>query len=204
MSTWQSSSYVTPVSHKNPVARKFIGRYRISTSTGTMAAGIAAGSAIFSGRWASTTKIALIEEVVIDELAALGTAFATAGSVTVQLTTCTGFTAADSGGSSLTGSAVVAYLDPSYSNSVFTDLRVATTAALTAGTRTVTANVAQVAGYSAGGANEKLFVGRTMHDWNRLGPIVLRADAGFLLRATVEATGVWGAKISVGWSEWDL
>jgi hypothetical protein len=97
--------------------------------------------------------------------------------------------------------------------SVVGEIRVATTAALGAGTKTLDAAlVGQLLGHSSGGFGSatpiigSLYLprdGQIFRARPEAGehPILLEQNEGFVIRATVPATGVWNLGFQVHWAE---
>ena len=83
-------------------------------------------------------------------------------------------------------------------------LRASSTAALTAGTKTLDANpIGQIA-FSVGTAASVIYVNRTtLYDAQEVGahPIVLASNEGVIVRATVPATGTWQFGVTIDWAE---
>jgi hypothetical protein len=122
----------TRVTIRPPAA---LGFYSIGVGTGVYV-GLAAGAAVFSARWGDATRLALILRVTVSVIqsAAVST---TGGRVDRRLIIARSFTASDTGGTiiSLTGNNNK--MRTSQGTSLFTDMRVASTAALSVGTRTL-------------------------------------------------------------------
>lgn len=115
------------------------GKFRVAAFTG-LTTGIAANGAIFSMRLAGTG----FYRAVVTDLrlkAQIITPFTAANEISAAAYLVRSFTASDSGGTSLLPAGLNNYIssvDPPFTTTV-TDLRVATTGALTAGTRTIDA-----------------------------------------------------------------
>lgn len=182
-----------------------LGSYSISASTGTIAAGAAADAPIFSFRWGNTSgKVAIIKSVRIGA-ASLATGF-TAGTSTCGVIAARSFTASDTGGTALTVTTNNGKLKTSFGTTLITDLRISSTAALSAGTRTLDAQDLNVIGpFTVSTAVQTNFIpsGTILlgRDVDGVWPLVLAQDEGFIVRCTVPATGTWKAVISVDWTE---
>jgi hypothetical protein len=196
-----------------------LGHYRAVMTTGTIAAGMAANGELVQMRWVDATRFCVIFEVSILEFRNITTAFA-AGPYNFNVIRSTAWSADGTGGG------VVSVADPqlqlraaTMGASLFsTGFRLATTAALGAGTKTFdtlpmgacfgnvgsTPAIAQlyipagspVTGY--GGPGVELMhpdVGAGEH------PLVLAQNEGLSIRATVPATGTWIASFLVKWAE---
>lgn len=190
--------------------------YQIMVTTGTMAAGIGAASEIFQFRWTSTTKRALVHQVKLN-FRSLGTGF-TAGRAQFTLTVARAFTAAGTGGGTATITTNNGKLHTNDPTTALTELRIATTAALTAGTKTLDAqpmsdiecsvsNVADTQFIPSSTGLDNLLWSADQSDGGT--PIVLGADRtsattasdGVIIRTTVPATGTWEASAYIRWSE---
>lgn len=187
------------------------GHYQYAGQTGAVGAGAGADSEVFQFWWTNTLRIANIYSVKVTGLRAT-TAFA-AGVLDLKLTRATAWTVAGTGGTALT------LVSPSFELrqaqmgvTGATEIRIATTAALGAGTKTLdTYDLGQITAHSSGGVGSAtpiigalylptldLFtcdVGGGEH------PLTLEAGDGFVVRATVPATGVWNLGLVVKWSE---
>ena len=197
-----------------------LGSYQVSVVSGTIGAGLGAASPIFSMRWGNASNAALIRRLSV-AARCLGTAF-TAGATLFEMMMARAFTASDSAGTAVTLTTNNAKKRTNFGTSLVTDMRISSTATLTAGTRTLDAQpIAQVRGFVpatqvnypmigeavgfAPGASTLAFALRPFNiffadmgnDW----PIVLRQDEGVILRATVPATGTFEAIIEVEWDE---
>lgn len=190
--------------------------FSVAVQTGAIGAGASANSEILQFRWTNTSYKAAITEVSLTGVIAT-TAFA-AGAITFKLTLSRSFTADGSGGTALEfgGDSNVdnAALRTSMADSRVDDFRIATTAALTAGTQSLESNdIGQITTHSSGGVGSatpiigsQFLPTTTLFKADQSGghyPIVLKANEGFVVRATVPATGVWIAGVLVRWAEVD-
>jgi|SRR5882724_3725418 len=206
------------VQHR-PAAFGALGAYSVSAKTGALAATIAALAPLFSARWADATRFALIERIWLSA--------ATVGAITAAVNTdfdlikATGFTASDSTGTALTP-LTTNKRRTSMGNSLFTDMRIAGTAALTAGTRTLDAQSLRISpsvltplvagmpwfsGISVtapvmGGIPQDVvlwdaYVSGSFH------PIILATNEGLIVRQLTAAavTGTHAVKITIDWME---
>ena len=191
------------------------GHYSVAAITGAIGAGAGAASEILQFRWTNTTNVAVITEISVTGLYAT-TAFA-AGAITLMATIARSWTAVGSGGaaidiqggdSNLNSNQLRTTMDDSLVN----DLRIATTAALTAGTKTLDAyDIGQIASHSSGGVGSATpIIGNQYLPKTALfkadiangeHPLVISANEGFVVRATVPGTGVWIAGLLVKWGE---
>lgn len=190
--------------------------YSVAVQTGAVGAGASANSEILQFRWTNTNYMAAITEVSLTGVIAT-TAFA-AGAITFKMTTSRAFTASGSGGTALEfgGDSNVdnAALRTTMSDSRVASFRIASTAALTAGTQVLEANdIGQITTHSSGGVGAAtpivgsiyLPITTLFKADQKTGhyPLVLAADEGFVVRATVPGTGVWIAGLLVRWAEVD-
>jgi hypothetical protein len=178
-----------------------IGSYQIAVPTGTMAAGLAGASPIFSARWGSTTKWAQIRRIALSMIS-LGTGF-TAGTGMFESVPARAFTASDTGGTPVTLTGDNAKLLTAYATSIFTDMRISSTATLSAGTRTLDAQASSVVVFGVSTATNAIQLATTELRATHDVPRVLKQDEGFIIRATVPATGTWQAVVTIGWDEMD-
>lgn len=201
-----------------------LGHYRAVLTTGTIAAGMAANGELVQMRWVDATRFCVIQQVTVLEFRNITTAFA-AGPYQFNVIRSTAWSADGTGGG------VVSVADPqlqvrasTMGASLFsTGFRLATTAALGAGTKTFdtlsmgacfgnvgsTPAIAEyfipkgggTSGTSGGGVNLMIpDTGNAEH------PVVLTSNGGstsegISIRATVPATGTWIATFLVKWAE---
>ncbi len=179
-----------------------LGSYALSTMTGTMAAGLAGAAPVFSCRWGSASNVALIRKVAIS-MASLGTAF-TAGVGVIDMIAARSFTVADSSGTSILPTSNSQKRKTAFAATLMSDIRLSSTATLTAGTRTL--DGAAMAGqmFTVSVAAQTVMLPVTniwAPDWSGEWPLVLAQNEGFILRATVPATGTWQMRVDLEWSE---
>lgn len=175
-----------------------LGAYSICGVTGVMAAGLAANSEVFQLRYTGP-NVLLIEEVKFDGLGSI-VAFA-AGVISMQLFRAAGWSVDGSGGTALTLTGDNNKLKTSMPKSLSADTiaRASSTAALTAGTKTLNINplgslqngVATATGGTGipEGALFKPIAGQY--------PIALVNQEGIVIRATVPITGTWTAGFTI-------
>lgn len=188
------------------------GSYSIALASGVMAAGLAAGSPIFAFRWSAAGFIAIVRKVRFTA-GTDGTAFAQ-GSVIIDLIRAYNFTVQDTGGATLTvagkSGARSLRFNPSQiqiAASATGNIAVANTATLTAGTRTLDNNPMGVLIGSVGAvpANFPTTQPGLLFDGTdpRKADLELGLSEGFVIRATVPATGTWKFGVEVDWDEVD-
>lgn len=189
------------------------GHYCVAVETGAMAAG-AATREVLQFRWNDTSRVAIITEIGVTGMIAT-TAFA-AGAITIKATVARDWTANGTGGTALVFGgdcqADNAVLRTNMPDSLVGDFRVATTASLGAGTKTLEVNdIGQIVTHSSGGFSAAtpiigsiylptltlfkpdLTVGQY--------PLILSANEGFVVQVTVPGTGVWNIGMLVKWAE---
>jgi hypothetical protein len=180
-----------------------LGIYSIGGTNGAtqMTAGIAAGSTIFSMRWTHATNLALIRRFTLS-MGCGATAFA-AGAAQFNFVAARGFTASDTGGTSLKPSANQNKLRTTgMGTSLIGDVRISSTVALTPGTRTpdaqslasIVAGVPNVAGQQIITPPFAMWDARPGEH-----PLLLAQDEGVILTCTLPATGTWffGVKLDI-------
>ena len=176
------------------------GAYAMAVRSGTMAAALGAAAPIASFRYGGA-GLATIRRIEISAGDLVGF---TAGLASFDLYAARAFTASDSGGNAATLTGNAGKLATSHATTSVADFRVSSTAALTPGTRTLdgsplvalATSVAATAGqpitsgvvtlYNAGAAEY---------------PLVLANNEGFVIQATVPATGTWDFAVRVIWDE---
>lgn len=203
-----------------------LGAYQISATSGTIAAGLAGGSTVFSCRWGDATRTMLVRRVGILAQNA-GTAFA-AGLLTFDMIVARSFTASDTTQTSVLPTGNSQKKRTSFGTTLITDLRISNTGAITAGTRTLDSfAMATVKGAVQATATNYVFVGQGMGGYAGMTaaaiaatsygssrvldmwfpeignswPLVLVQNEGFIIRATVPATGTWTLTVEMEWAE---
>lgn len=185
-----------------------LGSYQQGLLTGSMAAGLVANSEVMQFRY-SGANVAIVNQVTFEGVAA-STAFA-AGALNFRLLFADAWSADGSGGNAIATTLEANQLDSQYTIPTAT-LRVASTAALGIGTKTlqgVTANV-QGLGLAAGftapatpGVGQQMAKDSNFYHTSAAydHPLVLRQNQGIVVVATVPATGVWISGFTVSWTE---
>jgi hypothetical protein len=181
-----------------------LGSFGICSKSGVMTGGLAANSPIYAFRWPSATANAILKRVRLSAWG-LGTAFA-AGIATFDLFRATAWTVSDTGGVVDTISLQQGKMRTSLGSTLLSEIRHSSTAALTAGTRsldvqpqdTLNIGVGTVA-YTAIFTRSVLF-DRAQGEY----PLVFASNEGFVIQATVPATGTWSFAITSEWDEVSL
>lgn len=124
-----------------PVSYGSLGHYRVASQTGTLAAALAAGTGsaghVFAMRWGDATRLCLLLKLKCRFLPLTPfTAATLTDHTSFDAFIVRSYTASHSGGTALTPSSNNAKMRTSMGASLLTDLRIATTGALTNGTET--------------------------------------------------------------------
>jgi hypothetical protein len=187
-----------------------LGSYTMPATTGALAALGAADMQIFSFRWGDATRFAVIEQI---QIARFLTVTTIVGPTTadVGLYVARAFTASDTGGTGISLAANVGKRRTSMGSSLVTDFRVATTAALTPGTRTLDANYLSDsrAGIMSTVAGTPGSLGAYLLGGTRIGqpgtyPLVLAQNEGFIVTlpaGTATTSGTFSVELLISWSE---
>lgn len=193
----------------------FLGAYGFSVVTGTIAAALAASSVLFAARWGDATKIAV---VISHRLRFLPLTPFTAATLTDHTSFDSfigrAFSATHTGGTALTLTGDSFKRRQSMSSTAFTDLRIATTAALGGGTVTLdphpfaqslrkgnrinpAAATEEIVMPAADGLNSDFNVAEGDH------PIVLKVNEGIVTRARTvwPAAGTGILLVEMNWLE---
>lgn len=179
-----------------PIEYGSLGIYSICAVTDVMAAGLAANSEIFQFRYTGS-DVCLIREVTFDGLG--GIAAFTAGAASFQLFRAAGWSADGSGGTALTltGDNNKHKTSMVQSLSAVATARGSSTAALTAGTKTLNTNpMGSVVGGLTATAGDKIPKATLWTDAAGKHPCALVSQEGIVVRATVPATGTWTGGVS--------
>ena len=179
------------------------GSFQLTSKSGIMAAGLTAAAPIYAFRNASASLLAVVKRVKISAWS-LGTGF-TAGLSTFEMVRAISWTVADTGGAVDVITTVNGKLRSNMASiASLAEIRHSDTATLTAGTRTLDSqpleslnvNVPVTANFAFVPAPTKLFEKMASEF-----PLVLAASEGFIIRATVPATGTWTFAITPEWDE---
>jgi hypothetical protein len=199
------SQRVTP----RPVDHGALGAYCYGGFTGVLPAALAANSEIFQFRWADATRICVVRKVRIS--ACVSTTFFAAGvPVQIDLVKSTGWTVAGTLGTAISPAALMKRRTSMGSSLVASgDMRIATTAALGAGTKTLETlalSAVVAAGPITASLNGEIIPPGTILWQAEVGdgehPLCLVQNEGFSIRSVaVPATGTWTAGITVDWAE---
>jgi hypothetical protein len=197
---------VTP----KPTEYGALGHYKWGGITGVLPAALAANSEIFQFRWANASNLALITKVRIS--ACVSTTFFAAGvPVQIDLRKANSWTVAGTGGPGVTPAGDLKARTSGMGNTLLVagDMRIATTAALGTGTKTLESN--SMATLVAPGPLTASLNGQIIAPGTTLWepdtgdgehPLLLGTNEGFVIRSVaVPATGTWMAAIYINWTE---
>lgn len=192
-----------------PVDHGALGAYAYGGFTGVLPAALAANSEIFQFRWTHATNLAVIRKIRI--AASVSTTFFAAGvPVQIDLVKSTAWSGQGTGGTAVSPAALLKRRTSMGSSLVASgDIRIATTAALGAGTKTLETLALSslvAAGPITASLNGTIIEAGTIL-WqaevaDQEHPLVLVQNEGFSIRSVaVPATGTWQCAITVDWSE---
>jgi hypothetical protein len=187
-----------------PLYAGLLGSYSKGLTSGTIAAGQSANAPIFSFRYGpGGTSLAVIRSIVL-AASSLGTGF-TAGTATCGVVAARAFTASDTGGTAGTITGNNAKMRTSFATTGVTNIQVANTAALTAGTRTLDSDPLASTDVAIGTGTNTQFInpGTALYlPTSTEYPLTLANNEGFEVQCTVPATGTWNVTVSVSWDEY--
>jgi hypothetical protein len=205
-----AENFAARISNRPQVLGASGASYGLSVQSGIMAAGLAANSEIFQARWTSATKLLLLRSIQISA-SRNTTAFAT-GQALFRLAVARSWSV--DGGS---GTPVVFSTNntnkkrTSFGLSAFSDtgVRFSSTAALTAGTKTIDTNdVGALTAFLSSGATtvpDTFIMPPGSYLWQRNSadeyPFTLAQNEGLVIRASVPATGTWNYCVQMEWAE---
>lgn len=190
-----------------PPAIGSLGGYSLNAETGAITATLAANSPLFSFRWTDATRLAIIEHITAS--VAISGTITTAVATSLEAIIARSFTASDTGGTGLSfannGGKSNAN-KTSMGATLVGDVRIATTAALTAGTRTLDNNGIGGVNYGTGTTAGTGGMGKTdlyRYSADEGYPVILAQNEGFIIRNpdAGPATGTFKVMITVRWTE---
>jgi hypothetical protein len=198
-----STNHKAVRSEIRPLDHGSLGVYRVSVVTGVMAAGLAAGSEILQFRWADASRLCVVERVAFDGMGSIA-AFA-AGVAQFRMSVARSWSASGTGGGATVFTTNNQKLRTSHATSLLNssgEIRTATTTALGVGTKTLDSGAV---GQAIGGLPATAGAGlpsQSMMDLMSQGhPLVLAQNEGFVITATVPATGTWTGGFTIHWTE---
>lgn len=187
------------------------GAYSVGLLSGVIPAAFAANSEFFQFRWNEATRLCAINEIKIS--ACVSTTFFAAGvPLQIDLVKATAWSAAGTLGTRVTPAALLKKRTSMSSSLVnASDIAIATTAALGAGTKTLeTYALATInaPGPITASLNGQIIAPGTTFWRAEVGdgqhPLVLANQEGFVIRSVaVPATGTWQVAVTVDWTEVD-
>jgi hypothetical protein len=192
-----------------PIDYGALGFYRVSAVSGTMAAALAANSEIFQFRWPDATRFAVVTRIAIS--AGANVAATAAAISSLRMTAARSWTVAGTGGTRLTMTGSNQKLRTSMGTSLVNDIGIATTGALTAGTKTL--DVQDMGGVSFGIGTGAITTALNLNiipltellniDASNDHPLVLAQNEGFVIRSGTifPATMTWAFTVNVSWAE---
>ncbi len=186
-----------------------LGAYAYGGLTGIIPAALAANSEIFQFRWTDATRFCIIRKIRIS--ASVSTTFFAAGvPMQLDLIKSSAWTVQGTGGTGVTPAALLKKRSSMANTLVATgDLRIATTAALGAGTKTLEglslAAVTAACPITAS-LNGSIIPAGTVLFQNEVAdgeyPLILAQNEGISIRSVaVPATGTWTASVEIQWAE---
>lgn len=177
------------------------GYFQMGLSSNTMAAGLTSASPVFSFRYTGSL-VCCVRRVRVSLGDLVGF---TAGFLNFNMFVARAFTASDSSGTAATLTGNNGKLRTSFSNATGVgDFRISSTAALSAGTRTLDAQqCAQLALSAITTAGQPMTNNAPDLFYKQPGeyPLGLANNEGFVIQATVPATGTWQIGVDVSWDE---
>ncbi|WP_456679475.1 hypothetical protein [Bradyrhizobium sp. S3.7.6] len=205
VSTAQDGSLqaVRHLSTPYPVDYGIGGCYQAVAATGVIAAGASAGATVFAFRNPSSSLSAIIRRIRLNGFT--NAAGFTSGILTFSAIAARTFTAFDTGGTTIsTSTGKLRSAMPSSSAAVM----VANTTALTPGTRTLDASPFARMDLAAPTTATTTFAVQASQSLDGLfsravdeHPLLLGLNEGFVIQATVPATGTWSCVLTVAWDE---
>ncbi len=187
-----------------PYPSGVLGAYRKAMTSGTIAAGLTAASAVYGFKFAPspTTNLALVKHVRVSMGDLVGFA---AGFVAINMFMARPYTTLDTtGGTQGTFSGNNGKLRTSHPTSSGATCAISTTAAISGGASTLdTDPIATVSGSVVATAGQPPIV-NGFDLWGPVPgeyPLVLASGEGFVVKVTVPATGTWQLGVDVQWDE---
>jgi len=192
-----------------PISYLALGSYKIAQISGTMAAALGASSEIYQFRWTNATNLAVVHSVKIS--ASQLVAASTAQLLGFQLDIARAFTAAGTGGTAATITGNNQKLRTSMGTTLLGESRIASTAALGAGTKTLDAqSIGNTVFSLLTGAITTVPAAQMLPRTTLISsegiehPIILATNEGFVIRTGVNAfpaAATWQFSVEVAWTE---
>jgi len=185
----------------SPIAGGLLGAYSKSMQSGTIAAGLAANSPVYSFRYGGS-GIAVIRRVSVSVAQLTGSA---GGLASLQMFNARAFTASDTGGTAGTLTGNNGKLRTSLATTAVSQIMIANTGTNTAGTRTLdTDPMAGIVVALTTTANTGMLNQSVLYEPGQAGdyPLELANNEGFVIQMTVPATGTEVLQVRVDWEEY--
>lgn len=185
------------------------GAYSAAFYTGVLPAALGANSEIFQFRFSNAGTIVAILRSVKLSAAVSTTAFGAGVPIALEMRLATGWTAPGTLGTGITWGANDGKKRSNLASTVLAagDVRIATTAALGVGTKTLHGVAARVLCAQPGTAVGSILPPASvlwMRDTSEEYPFVFATNEGFVIRSVeVPATGTWKVAVEVEWAEID-
>lgn len=178
---------------------ELIGYYSVSGASGALT-GVAAAGPVFSFRNTGSNLI-LVRRITMGFV--VTTAFTAAQGLDYQLFRANSFTASDSGGTALFTAGQNKHRNSFTNITSAPDIRIASTAALTAGTRTLETNGMGIAGGSASALGASMPPADLLEQDAGDYPLILAQNEGFVIANGIAmgAAGVIRLQVSVEYAE---
>ena len=178
---------------------EIIGYYSVSGASGALT-GVAAAGPVYSFR-NTGANLLLVRRVTIGFV--VTTAFTTAQGLDYQMVRANSFTASDTGGTALFAAGQNKHRNSFTNITSAPDIRIASTAALTAGTRTLETNGMGIAGGSASAVGAAMSPADILEQDSGDYPLVLAQNEGFVITNGIlmGAAGVIRLQVSVEYAE---
>ena len=180
------------------------GSYRCAQTSGTIAAGLTTASHVYAFQWAPSpnTMFALVKHVRVSMGDLVGF---TAGFAAFNLFVARAFSVqAATGGTAATLTTNNCKLRTSFATTAGASTYISTTAAISGQTATLDAMPISTVSNSVIATAGQPLVTNTQDLWRpQVGemPLILANQEGFIINATVPATGTWQLGVEVAWDE---
>lgn len=188
-----------------PPAFGALGAYSVAAVTGTIGASLAGDSTLFALRWGDATRLMHVRSLQVSGQHVV--AAAAVAQYDLSLYVARSFTVADTGGTAITLTGSNQKRRTSHGSSLVSDMRIATTGTLTAGTRTLDAlPIGRVQGQLQAAIGARIFdnapvqllaLDPMQH------PIILAANEGLVIRNPIAgpATATYVIMVQIDWME---
>lgn len=194
-----------------PLDHGAFGHYRMGVTTGTLAAALAANSELFQFRWTDATRLCIVQKVLVS--AGANVAATAAGLVNLDLSIARSWSAAGTGGTAATLTGNNQKVRSNMGTTLLGEARIATTAALGAGTKTLDSQpIGNVfAGIGTGAITtalnlnfiDKIDLIEVDADMS-IHPVVLTQNEGLVVKTgatAFPASMTWGLSVTIVWAE---